>query len=89
MNVGLRIPGDQRQITPALPLHLVNVLTVGEGVQSFADASGNNLSLVLLAFCLQFVCWIEHRFLAFVQVCIRRIPPCHQITSVDRVLCCR
>ncbi|XP_030971141.1 mediator of RNA polymerase II transcription subunit 8 isoform X2 [Quercus lobata] len=37
---GLRIPGDQRQITPALPSHLVDVITVGDGVQSFADASG-------------------------------------------------
>ena len=46
MHVGLRIPGDQRQMTPALPLHLVDVITVGDGVQSFADASGNNQSLV-------------------------------------------
>ena len=46
MHVGLRIPGDQRQITPALPSHLVDVITVGDGVQSFADASGNNQSLV-------------------------------------------
>ncbi|KAL4637891.1 hypothetical protein ACB092_03G110600 [Castanea dentata] len=37
---GLRIPGDQRQITPALPFHLVDVITVGDGVQIFADASG-------------------------------------------------
>nr|POF03224.1 mediator of rna polymerase ii transcription subunit 8 [Quercus suber] len=37
---GLRIPGDQRQITPALPSHLVDVIAVGDGVQSFADASG-------------------------------------------------
>nr|POE98828.1 hypothetical protein CFP56_56112 [Quercus suber] len=40
MHVGLRIPGDQRQITPALPLHLVDVITVGDRVQIFADASG-------------------------------------------------
>ena len=46
MHVGLRIPGDQRQMTSALPLHLVDVITVGDGVQSFADASGNNQSLV-------------------------------------------
>ncbi|KAK7815652.1 protein pollenless 3 [Quercus suber] len=39
MHVGLR-PRDQRQITPALPLHLVDVITVGDGVQSFSDASG-------------------------------------------------
>ncbi|KAL0005321.1 hypothetical protein SO802_012882 [Lithocarpus litseifolius] len=38
--------GDQRQITPALPLHMVDVITVGNGVQIFADASGNNQSLV-------------------------------------------
>uniref|UniRef100_A0A7N2LQE1 Uncharacterized protein n=1 Tax=Quercus lobata TaxID=97700 RepID=A0A7N2LQE1_QUELO len=61
--------GDQRQITPALPLHLVDVITVGDGVQSFADASG---------FC-------KNLF----QACIQRIPLCHQITSVDRALCCR
>ncbi|XP_075664500.1 uncharacterized protein LOC142634107 [Castanea sativa] len=36
---GSRIPGDQRQITLALPLHLVDVITVGDGVQIFADAS--------------------------------------------------
>ncbi|KAA8540166.1 hypothetical protein F0562_024271 [Nyssa sinensis] len=37
---GLRIPADQRQITSALPMHLVDVLTVGDGTQTFADASG-------------------------------------------------
>ncbi|KAF3969997.1 hypothetical protein CMV_006258 [Castanea mollissima] len=37
---GSRIPGDQRQITLALPLHFVDVITVSDGVQSFADASG-------------------------------------------------
>ncbi|XP_057968602.1 mediator of RNA polymerase II transcription subunit 8 isoform X2 [Malania oleifera] len=37
---GLRIPGDQRQITPALPMHLVDVLNVGDGMQSFSEASG-------------------------------------------------
>jgi hypothetical protein len=49
MHVGLRIPGDQRQITPALPLRLVDVVTVGDGMQSFADASGNNQSFVVQA----------------------------------------
>lgn len=39
--VGLRIPVDQRQIGSALPMHLVDVLTVSDGVQTFADASGN------------------------------------------------
>ncbi|KAJ7962669.1 mediator of RNA polymerase II transcription subunit 8 [Quillaja saponaria] len=37
---GLRLPGDQRQITPALPMHLVDVLTVSDGAQPFADPSG-------------------------------------------------
>ncbi|KAH7865948.1 hypothetical protein Vadar_013448 [Vaccinium darrowii] len=37
---GLRITGDQRQITSALPLHLVDVLTVGDGAHTFPDASG-------------------------------------------------
>ncbi|KAK7854538.1 hypothetical protein CFP56_031912, partial [Quercus suber] len=47
--IGLRIPGDQRQITPALPLHLVDVITVGMYSKNTR----------------------------------------HQITSVDRALCCR
>lgn len=42
MGVGLRMSGEQRQITPALPLHLVDVVTGSDGMQSFADASGNN-----------------------------------------------
>ncbi|KAG5538126.1 hypothetical protein RHGRI_025266 [Rhododendron griersonianum] len=37
---GLRITGDQRQITSALPLHLVDVLTGGDGAHTFPDASG-------------------------------------------------
>ncbi|XP_042983704.1 mediator of RNA polymerase II transcription subunit 8 isoform X2 [Carya illinoinensis] len=37
---GLRMSGEHRQITPALPLHLVDVVTGGDGMQSFADASG-------------------------------------------------
>ena len=37
---GLRVPGDQRQITSALPMHLVDVLPVGDSPQTFADASG-------------------------------------------------
>ena len=45
MHVGLRMPWDQRHITLALPFHLKDVITVG-GVQIFADASGNNQSLV-------------------------------------------
>ncbi|KAI8029953.1 Tripeptidyl-peptidase 2 [Camellia lanceoleosa] len=32
--------GDHRQITSALPLHLVDVLTVADGPQTFPDASG-------------------------------------------------
>lgn len=38
---GLRIPLDQRKITSTLPMHLVDVLTVGDGVQTFSDASGD------------------------------------------------
>ncbi|PSS07237.1 Mediator of RNA polymerase II transcription subunit like [Actinidia chinensis var. chinensis] len=37
---GLRVTGDQRQITSALPLHLVDILTVGDGAQTYPDASG-------------------------------------------------
>ncbi|XP_048139723.1 mediator of RNA polymerase II transcription subunit 8 isoform X2 [Rhodamnia argentea] len=37
---GLRISGDQRQMTPALPMHLTDVLHVGDGMQSLADSSG-------------------------------------------------
>ncbi|XP_074338905.1 mediator of RNA polymerase II transcription subunit 8 isoform X2 [Apium graveolens] len=37
---GLRIPGEQRQITSGLPMHLVDVLNVGESSQTFADGSG-------------------------------------------------
>ncbi|XP_027340996.1 mediator of RNA polymerase II transcription subunit 8 isoform X2 [Abrus precatorius] len=37
---GLRIPADQRQITPALPLHLADALAVNEAAQSFPDGSG-------------------------------------------------
>ncbi|KAH7521986.1 hypothetical protein FEM48_Zijuj07G0090000 [Ziziphus jujuba var. spinosa] len=37
---GLRLPGDQRQITPALPVHLVDVLTTGDGAQAFSESSG-------------------------------------------------
>lgn len=38
---GLRIPGDQRHITSGLPGHLVDVLAVADGPQSFADSSGS------------------------------------------------
>lgn len=37
---GLRLPGDQRQNAPTLPMHLVDVLSVGDGVQTFPEASG-------------------------------------------------
>ncbi|KAM7489997.1 hypothetical protein LguiA_032918 [Lonicera macranthoides] len=37
---GLRVTGDQRQITSALPMHLVDVLPIGDSPQTFADASG-------------------------------------------------
>ncbi|XP_058113584.1 mediator of RNA polymerase II transcription subunit 8 isoform X2 [Magnolia sinica] len=37
---GLRIPGDQRHVSSALPMHLVDVLSFGDGTQNFADNSG-------------------------------------------------
>lgn len=37
---GLRTSGDQRQMPPALPMHLSDVLHVGDGMQNLADASG-------------------------------------------------
>lgn len=47
MHAGLRLPVDQRQNTTALPMHLVDVLTVGDGAQPFAETSGNNQLLVV------------------------------------------
>ena len=38
---GLRIPHDQRKITSTLPMHLADVLNVGDGVQPFSDAPGD------------------------------------------------
>ncbi|KAK4838386.1 hypothetical protein QYF36_013367 [Acer negundo] len=40
MYAGLQIPVDQWQITSALPMHLVDLLTVGDGVHTFSDTSG-------------------------------------------------
>ncbi|GLU17439.1 hypothetical protein SLE2022_338060, partial [Rubroshorea leprosula] len=37
---GLRISGDQKQITSSLPVHLADVLAVGDGVHGFSDPSG-------------------------------------------------
>ncbi|KAK2965478.1 hypothetical protein RJ640_008272 [Escallonia rubra] len=37
---GLRVPLDQRQTTSALPIHLVDVLTVADSGQTLPDASG-------------------------------------------------
>ncbi|KAI4379239.1 hypothetical protein MLD38_005562 [Melastoma candidum] len=37
---GLRITGDQRQITPSLPFHLTDVLNVGDGVHGLVDTTG-------------------------------------------------
>ncbi|XP_047342296.1 mediator of RNA polymerase II transcription subunit 8 [Impatiens glandulifera] len=37
---GLRLPGDQRQITTSLPLHLVDVIAMNDGPQAIPDASG-------------------------------------------------
>ncbi|XP_050374407.1 mediator of RNA polymerase II transcription subunit 8 isoform X2 [Argentina anserina] len=36
----LRLPVDRRQNPPALPMHLVDVLSGGDGVQAFPEASG-------------------------------------------------
>lgn len=47
IHAGLRLPVDQRQITPGLPLHLVDVLSVGDGVQNFSEASGSYQSFIL------------------------------------------
>ncbi|KAB2614339.1 mediator of RNA polymerase II transcription subunit 8 [Pyrus ussuriensis x Pyrus communis] len=41
IHAGLRLPGDQRQNAPGLPMHLVDVLSIG-GVQAYSEASGNN-----------------------------------------------
>lgn len=47
---GLRVPGDQRHITSALPGHLVDVLTITDGPQSFPDSSGNlSTNVVMLS----------------------------------------
>ena len=77
MHVGLRIPGDQRQITPALPLHLVDMITVGDGVWSFADASGNNQSHVEVW---SFYFWnlyiglnVNPILVAFAKICSRHV----------------
>ena len=45
MLAGLRVTGDQRQMTSALPVHLVDVLALSDGMHSFSDSSGNKLSL--------------------------------------------
>ncbi|KAJ0075285.1 hypothetical protein Patl1_34951 [Pistacia atlantica] len=37
---GLRMLGDQRQMTPALPVHLVDLLSTGDGVHNISDTSG-------------------------------------------------
>ncbi|CAA3024089.1 mediator of RNA polymerase II transcription subunit 8 isoform X1 [Olea europaea subsp. europaea] len=37
---GLRISGDQRQITSTLPVHLVDVFAANDGPQNYSDASG-------------------------------------------------
>ncbi|KAH9621749.1 hypothetical protein KSS87_008584 [Heliosperma pusillum] len=37
---GLKLPADQRHLTSPLPAHLVGVLTVGDGAQTFGDGSG-------------------------------------------------
>ncbi|KAL8043636.1 hypothetical protein ABFX02_09G128035 [Erythranthe guttata] len=37
---GLRMPGDQRQVTSSLPMHLVDVLATNDTTQTFPDSSG-------------------------------------------------
>lgn len=37
---GLRLPVDQRHATSPLPSHLVDVLTIGDGTQTYGDGSG-------------------------------------------------
>ncbi|PIN23881.1 hypothetical protein CDL12_03392 [Handroanthus impetiginosus] len=37
---GLRVPGEQRQVTSSLPMHLVDVLNVNDSAQTFSDSSG-------------------------------------------------
>ncbi|CAI9767124.1 unnamed protein product [Fraxinus pennsylvanica] len=37
---GLRISGDQRQITSTLPVHLVDILAANDGPQNYSDTSG-------------------------------------------------
>ncbi|KAL2462426.1 Mediator of RNA polymerase II transcription subunit 8 [Forsythia ovata] len=37
---GLRIPGDQRQTTSTLPVHLVDILPANDGPQNYSDTSG-------------------------------------------------
>lgn len=43
---GTQLPGDQRQITIALPPHLADVLTVSDGGSNFTDSSGKSKFLV-------------------------------------------
>lgn len=62
MHAGLRIPGDQRQITSALPMHLSDLLTVGDGGHSFPDSSGDNSFLCKLKYV-----WIEY-WIAFESI---------------------
>lgn len=47
---GLRVSGDQRHITPALPMHLADVLNVGPGMQNLVDTSGKNNTAVILSY---------------------------------------
>ena len=44
--VGLRLPVDQRHATSPLPSHLVDVLSVSDGLQTYGDGSGNNYLLL-------------------------------------------
>lgn len=96
MYAGLRLPGDQRQMTPALPMHLVDLLPVGDGVHTFSDASGNSQYFVI--YC---SFWPNTRFysnscehfsklFSILQVCTwRTLHLCHQTALVTKGICYR
>ena len=48
MYVGLQIPEDQRQIASALPMHLVDILSVADEAHTLPDAFGSMLQVSLL-----------------------------------------
>lgn len=62
VQAGLRLPGEQRQVTPTLPIHLVDVLTAGDGMQTFSDSSGNYQSLVQAGILIELVVRLSPHF---------------------------